>query len=203
MKVLCIDNFDSFIYNLVYEFEALNCEVTVIRNDADLLNIGELVQKNDAILLSPGPGTPKQAGNLIPVIKKYAKQKPILGICLGHQAIVEAYGGRVISAPEVIHGKTSSIQFSNSPLFSKMVSPQKMARYHSLLGADIPECLSVDAVTEKNEIMAVSHKVYPCFGVQFHPESIMSLKGNQVIENFIHFTEKFIAANNKEDGYVA
>lgn len=191
IRLLCIDNFDSFIYNLVYEFESLGCEVTVVRNDIDLQRVKDLVDKHDAIVLSPGPGSPKDAGNLKNIIKKYAEKIPMLGVCLGHQAIIETYGGSVVSAPEVIHGKTSSIHFSSENLFLGVKSPQKMARYHSLLGANIPDCLSIDAAAENGEVMAVSHKEYPCFGVQFHPESIMSLKGSKIINNFIEYAQKF------------
>lgn len=208
MKLLCVDNFDSFIYNLVYEFESLGCEVTVVRNDIDLQRFKNLVEKHDAILLSPGPGSPKQAGNLKSIIKKYAETIPMLGVCLGHQAIIETFGGSVVSAPEVIHGKTSSISFSDNNLFLGIKSPQQMARYHSLLGANIPDSLTVDATAENGEVMAVSHKDYPCFGVQFHPESIMSLKGANIIENFINYSQNFIKEScknliNKERNNVA
>lgn len=184
---LLIDNYDSFSYNLYQYIGAVNPNIKVVRNDEvgidDILKIAP-----DRIVISPGPGKPSNAGICIEVIKRLYKEIPILGICLGHQAIYEAFGGTVSYASRLMHGKSSSIMISiKSPLFHGMPGIIEAARYHSLAGVKetLPEVLSVIARTDDSEIMAVSHKEYPVYGVQFHPESILTPKGRMIIENFI------------------
>ena len=186
MKVLLFDNYDSFTYNLLHVVKELRAtDIEVARNDQ--IDLDE-VERFDKIILSPGPGIPEEAGLLLPVIKRYAPTKSILGVCLGHQAICMAYGATVTYAKRLMHGKQSVVTLdTDCPLFNGCPKQILVARYHSL-AADkktIPACLSVTATTEDGEVMAVQHKEYPIFGVQFHPESIMTPDGKRMLENFL------------------
>ncbi len=196
MKILIIDNYDSFIYNLSYEFELAGHQVSICRNDVDYLKLQQLIPLNDAIILSPGPGAPGSAGHCLQLIRDYYQTKPILGICLGHQAIVEAFDGGVSHAKSVMHGKTSQVFTDSSPLFLELDEQQMVARYHSLAASSVPKNLSVIAKTSDGEAMAVEHKKYPVFGIQFHPESIMSKYGQRIIGNFI----KIVQTGDSGDG---
>ena len=185
--ILLIDNYDSFSYNLVQMAGSINPDIKVIRNDE--LTVEEIEKLHpDKIILSPGPGYPKDAGVCEEVVQKLQGKFPIMGVCLGHQAICEAYGGEIIHAKELMHGKQSDVKFdTDCPLFKDCPKVAPVARYHSL-AADaetIPEKLKITAFTTDGEVMAVQHKEYPIFGVQFHPESIMTPDGKQMLRNFI------------------
>ena len=184
--ILLIDNYDSFTFNVYQYLASFGDEVKVVRNDK--ITIDEIKELNpDKIVLSPGPKAPKDAGICIDVIKSFYKIKPILGICLGHQAIGEAFGATVSYAKEVCHGVDSNITITGGKLFEGVPRVTKVARYHSL--AIIEDTLSnefdINAKTEDGEIMAIEHKEYPLFGLQFHPESIYTPEGMKMIENFI------------------
>lgn len=185
--VLLIDNYDSFSYNLVQLIGEIEPDIKVIRNDA--MTVQEIRELNpDRIILSPGPGRPEDAGVIIEVVNKLGGEIPILGVCLGHQAICAAYGATVTYAKQLMHGKQSDVTLdTDSLLFKNCPAKAPVARYHSLAAdADtMPECLKVTASTDDNEIMAVQHKEYPVYGVQFHPESIMTPDGRQMLKNFI------------------
>lgn len=185
--ILLIDNYDSFSYNLYQLVGAINPDIKVIRNDE--MTIKEIkALKPERIILSPGPGRPENAGVIIEVAKTLAKEIPTLGVCLGHQAICAAYGANVTYAKQLMHGKQSEVTVNtNSILFKNCPETMNVARYHSLAAeqATIPDCLEVTAVTDDGEVMAVQHKNYPIYGVQFHPESIMTPQGKQMLENFI------------------
>ena len=185
--ILLIDNYDSFSYNLYQYLGELSPEVKVIRNDA--LTVAEIAAlKPSHIILSPGPGRPEDAGIIIEVVQKLAGKIPILGVCLGHQAICAAFGANVTYAKQLMHGKQSTVTFDLScPLFQNCPEKAPVARYHSLAADDrtIPDCLRVTAVTDDGEVMAVQHAEYPIFGVQFHPESIMTPDGKTMLTNFI------------------
>ena len=186
--ILVIDNYDSFTYNLVQYLGELGVEPTVRRNDAlTAEDVGEM--RPDAILLSPGPCTPSEAGVTVPVIRRWGSSIPILGVCLGHQAIGEAYGARVVRAKRVMHGKTSTILHDGTSLFDGLPSPLPVMRYHSLVVAPetIPDELRVTAVAEDDptEVHAVQHRENPVWGVQFHPESILTEGGRRIIANFL------------------
>jgi anthranilate synthase/aminodeoxychorismate synthase-like glutamine amidotransferase len=187
--ILIIDNYDSFTYNLVQYFGELGAELQVVRNDA--IGVDDIAGMSpQAIVLSPGPGTPADAGITVPVIQRYGATIPILGVCLGHQAIGEAYGGRVIRAPRgVMHGKTSRVLHDGSGLFAGLPSPLSVMRYHSLVveHGSLPACLRVTAIAEDDatEIHAVQHREHPVWGVQFHPESILTQDGKRILENFL------------------
>ncbi|RDX37458.1 aminodeoxychorismate/anthranilate synthase component II [Kangiella sp. HD9-110m-PIT-SAG07] len=185
MKALLIDNYDSFIYNLKYELELSGVAVTVCRNDIPYDELKTLTKNVDAIVLSPGPGNPTEAGHCIKLVKELAGEKPILGVCLGHQVIVEAFNGRVGAAKQVVHGKAETLYSYQSGLLDILSSKITVARYHSLAATRLSKELRVDAVTEDDEIMAISHIEYPIFGLQFHPESIMTRDGTKVLKNFI------------------
>ena len=185
MKIVIIDNYDSFTYNLSHLVKELGAEVTVYRNDK--FEMSQL-EAFDKIILSPGPGIPSEAGLLLDVIKAYAGKKPSLGVCLGHQAICAAFGATVTYAKQLMHGKQSEVRFDpQCPLFANCPPTAKAARYHSLaVDADtLPDCLRITARTTDGEVMAVQHKTYPIFGLQFHPESIMTPDGKQMLQNFI------------------
>lgn len=191
--ILLIDNYDSFTYNL-YQLLA-DTEVKVARNDK--ISIDEIKALNpQGIILSPGPGRPEQAGICLDVIKHFAEQTPILGVCLGHQAIGQAFGGTVEQAPEIVHGKASYIFHNNQDLLHGLPQPFKATRYHSLCVArhDLPAELIVTAEDKEGLIMGLKHQSYPCFGVQFHPESIISEHGKQLLMHFVKFCEQ----HNKE-----
>jgi len=193
MKVLFIDNFDSFTYNLVDEFKKRNCEVLVYRNNIEMKVLDAVIQKfkPGLIVISPGPGTPKQSGISKEIISKYHEQIPIFGVCLGHQCIIDFFGGRVDKAVETIHGKPSKVKHDNLGIFKGIENPFQAGRYHSLVGYDIPFCLEISARTAKREIiMAIRHKEFPVIGVQFHPESILTPVGGLIIENLLNQIEK-------------
>ncbi|MBH1982458.1 MAG: aminodeoxychorismate/anthranilate synthase component II [Burkholderiales bacterium] len=184
--LLMIDNYDSFTYNIVQYFGELGEDVRVYRNDE--ITIEQIEALNpDRICISPGPKAPAQAGISVEVLKHFAGKKPILGVCLGHQAIGEAFGGKVIRAKQVMHGKTSLIAHTGVGVFTGLPSPFTVIRYHSLAieRASLPSCLEVTAWTDDGEIMGVRHREYDIEGVQFHPESILSEHGHALLKNFL------------------
>ena len=186
--ILVIDNYDSFTYNLVQYLGELGAEVVVRRNDAiGVDEIGELAPS--AIVLSPGPCTPKEAGVSVEAIRHWGSSIPILGVCLGHQAIGEAYGGDVVRAERVMHGKTSQITHDGTGIFAGLPSPMQVMRYHSLIveRRTMPEALEIVAVAsdDPTEVHAVKHREHPVYGVQFHPESVMTPQGKALLENFL------------------
>ncbi|RKQ33207.1 anthranilate synthase component II [Oceanobacillus halophilus] len=182
--ILLIDNYDSFTYNLYQYFSEEGIDVKVVRNDVITIKAIELLNP-DAIVISPGPGLPEHAGICIEVIQHFYKKIPIFGICLGHQAIAEALGGTLRHAKEIKHGKTSLITHNGQGVFQYLPNPLEVMRYHSIVVEDVPEQLEVTANSIKDdEIMAIKHKQYPVYGVQFHPESIGTVTGKQIIHNF-------------------
>lgn len=183
MKILLIDNFDSFTYNLVQQIKSLfKCEILVIRNNESLSKIPR--GKFDRLIISPGPKTPKDAGISNQLIRKFYKSKPILGVCLGMQCINEILGGKTVHSPLPFHGKTSRLKHNGESIFKGIPQNIKVARYHSLIIDEIPPQLEVIA-TSQNIPMAIKHKDYPVFGVQFHPESFMTEYGDQIMTNFL------------------
>ena len=185
--ILLIDNYDSFTYNLYQYMGTFTEDIKVVRNDK--ITIQEIEGLNpDKIVISPGPKSPKDAGICLEVIKHFVGKKPILGICLGHQCIGEAFGATVSYAKKVFHGKQSVIEHDGTSIFTGIDSPIKVARYHSLaiLEETIPQCLQVIAKTDDGEIMAIKHKEYQVIGLQFHPESIYTEHGKRLIENFVN-----------------
>ncbi len=185
--ILLIDNYDSFTYNLYQYIGVFHDDIRVVRNDK--ITVEEIRNlKPERIILSPGPKNPKEAGICMDVVKEFFDKLPILGICLGHQCIGEALGGTVSYAKALFHGKQSEITHDGTGLFAGIESPVKVARYHSLAvqEADLPECLKVTARTEDGEIMAMEHREYPVYGLQFHPESIYTDHGKRMIENFLN-----------------
>ena len=190
--ILLIDNYDSFSYNLYQYVGEIEPDIRVIRNDE--LTTDEIrALKPDRIILSPGPGRPEDAGVIIDVVKELGRDYPILGVCLGHQAICAAYGAEIIHAKRLMHGKQSAVTFDKScPLFADCPETAPVARYHSLAAneATIPDCLKVTARTEDGEIMAVQHKDYQVYGLQFHPESIMTPDGKAMLNRFIKGLQK-------------
>ena len=190
---ILIDNYDSFTYNLYHYFSEIGANVEVYRNDK--ITINELKLKNPTgIILSPGPCTPNDAGICMEIIKKLGVSIPILGVCLGHQSIGQVYGGKVIRSPYLMHGKVSLINHQNKTIFNNIKSPFKATRYHSLIieKNNLPSCLEITAETEDGIIMGLSHKEYPVHGVQFHPESIASECGHDILQNFINISNNFI-----------
>jgi len=184
--LLMIDNYDSFTYNLVQYFGELGANVQVHRNDQITLEqIDQLAP--DLICISPGPCSPTEAGVSIDVIKRYAGKVPILGVCLGHQAIGAAFGGRIVRAKEIMHGKTSPVTHQQSDVFAGLPSPFTVIRYHSLAieRASLPDSLIITAETPDGEIMGVRHRELPLYGVQFHPESVLSEQGHALLNNFL------------------
>ena len=195
MKILIIDNYDSFVYNVVQLIGELGHKPNVIRNDEKSVN--EIKKMNpDGIVISPGPGTPiekRDFGICGSVISELGPTFPILGICLGHQGIVSSYGGKIINAKEIRHGKVSEIQYTSSNLFANLDNPFAATRYHSLVAdpSKIPDCLEVTALSkDDHEIMAIKHKKYLIEGVQFHPESVMTVQGPQILLNFLNMIRK-------------
>jgi anthranilate synthase/aminodeoxychorismate synthase-like glutamine amidotransferase len=189
--ILVIDNYDSFTYNLVQYLGELGAEVAVKRNDEITVDqIGEM--KPDGLVLSPGPCAPAQAGITVAAIQRYGEHIPTLGVCLGHQAIGEAYGGKVVRAEKVMHGKTSQVEHDGKGVFAGLPSPMEVMRYHSLVvePSSLPACLEVVAVAAGNraEIHGVRHTKHPVYGVQFHPESVMTPNGKQLLKNFLELT---------------
>lgn len=190
--ILVIDNYDSFTYNLVQYLGELGADVVVKRNDEITVDqVGAM--KPEGLVLSPGPCAPAQAGITVPTIQRYGAEIPTLGVCLGHQAIGEAYGGEVVRAGKVMHGKTSQIEHDGEGVFAGLPSPMEVMRYHSLVvePSSLPDCLEVVAVASGNrsEIHAVRHRQHPVHGVQFHPESVMTPHGKQLLRNFLELTK--------------
>lgn len=184
--IVLIDNYDSFTYNLYQSIGSINPQILVFRNDAHTLE--EFIEMDiKALIISPGPGYPKDAGLTIPLIKALAPKIPVLGVCLGHQAIVEAFGGKIVNAGEIVHGKPSLIYHQGKGIFSNLPQPFEAGRYHSLMAerATFPSVLTIEAESEDGKIMGLKHKEYPCYGVQFHPESILTPEGNTIIKNFL------------------
>jgi para-aminobenzoate synthetase component 2 len=184
-KILVVDNYDSFVFNLVQYLQQLGAEVVVKRNDEVT---AESINGFDGVLLSPGPGTPEDAGACIEIVNAaIEKQKPLLGVCLGHQAIGAALGGKVSRAPELLHGKTSQVQHKNEGVFKDLKSPFTATRYHSLAieTGSVPAELVVTATTEEGVIMGVKHKSAPIEGVQFHPESVLTEGGHHLLANWL------------------
>ena len=184
--LLMIDNYDSFTYNLVQYFAELGEDVRTFRNDE--ITLDEIAAlKPDHICISPGPCTPLEAGISVPALKRFAGEIPILGVCLGHQSIAAAFGGKVVRAKQVMHGKTSLIAHTGVGVFKGLPSPFTVIRYHSLAieRASLPSCLEVTAWTDDGEIMGVRHREYDIEGVQFHPESILSEHGHALLKNFL------------------
>ncbi len=186
MAFLMVDNYDSFTYNLVQYFWELGVEMEVFRNDRitlDEIESGEY----EAVVLSPGPGTPADSGICPQIVRELGRRLPILGVCLGHQTIGEVFGGTVARAPRLMHGKTSPVFHDGSSLFAGIPSPFEATRYHSLivLESTLPEEIRVTARTEEGEVMALAHQHLPIFGVQFHPESILTLHGKTLLANFV------------------
>lgn len=185
--ILLIDNYDSFSYNLFQLVGSLDPDIRVIRNDA--FSVKEIkALAPDAIILSPGPGRPEDAGVCMDVVKEAGSEFPILGVCLGHQAICAAYGGTISYAKELMHGKQSQAELDrNCPIFQGLPESIPVARYHSLalLENTLPQCLSITARTRDGEVMAVKHKDYPIYGLQFHPESILTPDGKNIVSNFL------------------
>ena len=186
--ILVIDNYDSFTWNLVHYLEEIGARTTVIRNDE--LTVDQVLdQKPDGIVLSPGPCTPKEAGICVELVQRAPDDLPILGVCLGHQSIGAAEGGEIVTAQEIRHGKINQIRHENGPLFKDLPETYNVVRYHSLAirPSDLPDTLIADAFTADGEIMAVRHTTRPVFGVQFHPESILTEHGHALLKNFLDF----------------
>ena len=186
MKIVIIDNYDSFTYNLSHLVKELGAEVTVYRNDQFQLNQLEVFDK---IILSPGPGIPSEAGLLLNVIRTYAGRKPILGVCLGHQAIGEVFGGKLTNLSDVYHGiATEGTQFGVDPIFTGLPKRIIMGRYHSWVvdRVDFPSCLEITAVSDDGQIMALRHRNYNIHGIQFHPESVLTPEGRTIIKNWLN-----------------
>ena len=184
--LLMIDNYDSFTYNLVQYLGELGEDVRTYRNDE--ISLDEIERLAPArIVISPGPCTPKEAGVSVPLLERFAGKMPILGVCLGHQSIGAAFGGKVVRAQQVMHGKTSPIEHEGTGVFRGLPSPYTVTRYHSLAieRASLPACLEVTAWTDDGEIMGVRHREFPIEGVQFHPESILTEHGHALLKNFL------------------
>jgi len=194
MKILIIDNFDSFVYNLAQYVGKLGAEAIVYRNNAITIEQVKQMQP-DKIIISPGPGTPSNPryfGICLDIIKQLSVTTPTLGVCLGHQGIACAFGGRIVSAKRLMHGKTSLITHEKGGIFKGVANPLKATRYHSLVceKKSFPRCLQITAKSlDDNEIMALKHRKYPLYGVQFHPESILTTEGMKIMKNFIEETE--------------
>ncbi|OFK88406.1 MULTISPECIES: aminodeoxychorismate/anthranilate synthase component II [unclassified Eikenella] len=184
--ILFIDNYDSFTYNIVQYFAELGQEISVRRNDDITLDeIAEL--QPQYLVIGPGPCSPKEAGISVPALRRFAGQIPILGVCLGHQAIGEAFGGRIVRAQELMHGKVSPVHHTNNGVFAGLPNPVNCTRYHSLAieRASLPECLDITAWTTDGEIMGVRHKQHAVEGVQFHPEALLTEHGHDMLANFL------------------
>lgn len=186
MKIVIVDNYDSFTYNLAHLVKELGAEVTVYRNDKFQL---DQLQEFDKIILSPGPGIPSEAGLLLDVIRTYAGKKPMLGVCLGHQAIGESFGGKLENLSEVFHGvATEGSQFGNDVIFNGLPQRITMGRYHSWVVSkeNFPSCLDITAESDEGQIMALKHKEYDIHGIQFHPESVLTTEGKTMISNWLN-----------------
>jgi anthranilate synthase/aminodeoxychorismate synthase-like glutamine amidotransferase len=188
--ILVIDNYDSFTFNLVQYLGEMGRELKVFRNDE--ITVSEIAElAPGSIVVSPGPGRPEDSGIIIPAIKEFAGKIPILGVCLGHQAIGAAFGGRVVSAPTIMHGKTSDIHHDGRTIFRDLPEPFRATRYHSLVvePESVPDCLEVSARTEDGVIMGLRHRAMIVEGVQFHPESILTDVGKKMLSNFVNLAE--------------
>ncbi len=184
--IVMIDNYDSFTYNLVQEFGKLGGEMEVYRNDQ--ISINELeAMKPSALIISPGPCTPNEAGISVAAIQAFSGRIPVFGVCLGHQSIVQAFGGTIIHAKAIMHGKVSAITHHNRDLFAGLPQPFQAGRYHSLAGQreDFPECLEITAQSEDGDVMGLRHRLHPTVGVQFHPESVLTPDGPKLLKNFL------------------
>lgn len=190
-RLLLIDNYDSFTYNLVQAFAVLGAEVIVHRNDQLSLDQCREIAPSH-IVISPGPGRPEQAGITLAVIEAFREQLPILGVCLGHQALVHAFGGEIIHAGTLMHGKTSMVRHDGKGVYGGLPNPLEAGRYHSLAANRqcVPDVFEVSATTEDGEIMGVRHKTLPLEGVQFHPESVLTPDGNRLMGNFLNFVAR-------------
>jgi anthranilate synthase component 2 len=189
--IVMIDNYDSFTYNLVQYLKQIGAPVEVFRNDA--VTLQDLEEWQPAgFVISPGPGRPESAGISLPLIERFSGQVPILGVCLGHQAIGTAFGGKVVSAKRLMHGKTSSIQADGKQLYQGINKPFQAMRYHSLAVSreDFPDCLEITSESEDGEIMGIRHREHPTEGIQFHPESIMTPVGKRLLRNFLNSTDQ-------------
>ncbi|MFA5515131.1 MAG: aminodeoxychorismate/anthranilate synthase component II [Desulfuromonadales bacterium] len=187
--LLMIDNYDSFTWNLVQYFRELEAEVEVVRNDA--IQIEEIAARQPRqLVISPGPCSPTEAGVSVAAIQAFAGKIPILGVCLGHQSIGQAFGGNIIGANRLMHGKTSPIRHDGSGIFRSLPDPFDATRYHSLLieRKSLPACLRITAWTEEGEIMGIEHRDFALWGVQFHPESILTIEGKRLLKNFLEMT---------------
>lgn len=186
MNIAIIDNYDSFTYNLSHLVKELGADVTVYRNDQFEMST---LKQFDKIILSPGPGIPSEAGQLLDVIKTYAGSKPILGVCLGHQAIGEVFGAKLTNLSDVFHGvATVGTQLSNDPIFKGLPERITMGRYHSWVVSkeNLPDCLEITALSDEGQIMGLKHKEYNIHGIQFHPESVLTPDGRNIVENFMN-----------------
>jgi len=199
-----IDNYDSFTYNLYHYMGEIGAEVYVFRNDA--IAVQDILAKYasgdiEGVILSPGPCTPNEAGICLDLIKQAKGMLPILGVCLGHQAIGQTYGGKVIQAPYLMHGKVSDIHHQAQTIFTDLKNPFRATRYHSLIveKASLPECLDITATTKDGLIMGLSHKTHPVHGLQFHPESIESENGHALLKNFVDLAKEFTRKNNTKN----
>ena len=193
-RVLVIDNYDSFVYNLVQYLGELGAEPVVARHDA--LSLDEVAALGaDAILISPGPGRPEDAGLSNDVVSRFGGELPILGVCLGHQCIGQVYGGQVVRAPQVMHGKTSLIRHTDAGVFAGLPQPLEATRYHSLVvdRTSVPDCLEITAETDDGIVMGLRHKELQVEGVQFHPESILTASGHDLLRNFLARTGRTVA----------
>jgi len=188
--ILMIDNYDSFTYNLVQYLKQMGRDVSVYRNDE--FTAADMAGRDiEAIFLSPGPCTPREAGVTVDIIRQFYQDIPIMGVCLGHQAIGYAFGGEVVRAEKVMHGKTSSIYSDGRTIFQGLLNPFIAGRYHSLIVQrdNLPSCLEVSAETEEGEIMGLRHREFPVEGIQFHPESILTPQGKRIIRNFLNLAD--------------
>ena len=187
--ILMIDNYDSFTFNIVQYLGQMGEDVSVFRNDK--ITLGEIKKlKPQAIFLSPGPCTPREAGITVKVIRNFYTSVPIMGICLGHQSIGFAFGGEVVRAERIMHGKTSLVRHNGKTIFAGLPNPFSAGRYHSLIvkKETLPDCLEISAETEEGEIMGLRHRQYPVEGIQFHPESVLTPQGKRIIKNFLKYT---------------
>ena len=200
MKILMIDNYDSFTYNIVQYLYELGADVEVVRNDK--ITLEEIKEKKDidAIVISPGPCTPSEAGISVDVIKEFKGIYPILGVCLGHQSIGAAFGGKIVKAKCLMHGKSSKIYHTQKDLFEGIPNPFEAVRYHSLVidKSTLPEDIEITAWTkEDNEIMGIKHKKFPIWGIQFHPESVLTEYGKEILKNFLKLAKSYKAKSQK------
>lgn len=191
MKVAVIDNYDSFVYNLVQMLGELGAEPVVFRNDVPLERLVD--SEPEALVISPGPKTPAEAGISVEAVRRFNGRIPILGVCLGHQSIAYAFGGRIVQAKRLVHGKTSTIRHDGSELFRGVPNPFQATRYHSLVveRGSLPSPLLISAESEDGEIMGLRHRTAPTFGLQFHPESILTTCGATILKNFLEVVERW------------